>query len=107
MEGFFSPMGQSSHDVDPALLTPDWSLDQGGLRPACIVKLDVRDRSSVVKTLAGLPPEFSEIDILVNNAGLSLGLEPAYQTELEDWETMVDTNIKSRPLGNGSKGDGH
>ena len=62
--------------------------------PVHMVKLDVRDRPSVERTLAGLPPQFSEVDILLNNAGLSLGLEPAYQAELDDWETMVNTNIK-------------
>ena len=62
--------------------------------PVHIVRLDVRDRQSVERTLASLPFEFSETDILLNNAGLSLGLEPAYQTALDDWETMVDTNIK-------------
>lgn len=62
--------------------------------PAHIVKLDVRDRQAVEACLANLPADFSEIDILINNAGLSLGLEPAYQTELDDWETMVDTNVK-------------
>jgi len=62
--------------------------------PVHIVRLDVRDRQSVERTLSSLPPEFSEIDILLNNAGLSLGLEPAYQTDLDDWETMVETNIK-------------
>lgn len=62
--------------------------------PVHIVELDVRDRQSVEKALASLPTEFSEIDILVNNAGLSLGLEPAHETDLDDWEIMVDTNIK-------------
>ncbi|MFO7461631.1 MAG: SDR family oxidoreductase [Desulfatiglandales bacterium] len=62
--------------------------------PVHIVKLDVRDRRSVERTLESLPPEFLETDILINNAGLSLGLEPAYQAQLDDWETMVDTNIK-------------
>lgn len=62
--------------------------------PVHAVKLDVRDRRAVEDFLAALPAEFSEIDILINNAGLSLGLEPAYATDLDDWETMVDTNIK-------------
>jgi 3-hydroxy acid dehydrogenase / malonic semialdehyde reductase len=56
--------------------------------------LDVRDRLQVESVVAGLPPEFAAIDILVNNAGLSLNLEPAYKVPLEDWEVMVDTNIK-------------
>jgi 3-hydroxy acid dehydrogenase / malonic semialdehyde reductase len=58
------------------------------------VTLDVRDRNQIETVLAGLPSEFAVIDILVNNAGLSLSLEPAYKVPLEDWETMVDTNIK-------------
>jgi 3-hydroxy acid dehydrogenase/malonic semialdehyde reductase len=58
------------------------------------VALDVRDRLQVESVVAALPPKFASIDILVNNAGLSLNLEPAYKVPLEDWETMVDTNIK-------------
>lgn len=41
-----------------------------------------------------IPEEYSKIDILVNNAGLALGLEPAHQADLTDWNRMVDTNIK-------------
>ena len=58
------------------------------------VVLDVSDRLQVESIVAGLPAEFSAIDVLVNNAGLSLNLEPAYKVPIEDWETMVDTNIK-------------
>jgi NADP-dependent 3-hydroxy acid dehydrogenase YdfG len=58
------------------------------------IPLDVRDRNGVEAAVAALPPPFSEIDVLLNNAGLALGLEPAHQTDLDDWETMVDTNIK-------------
>ena len=58
------------------------------------VELDVRDRHAVERVIATLPKDFSEIDVLVNNAGLALGLEPAHQASLDDWETMVDTNIK-------------
>jgi 3-hydroxy acid dehydrogenase/malonic semialdehyde reductase len=57
------------------------------------VPLDVRDRAAVENAVANLPKEFAEIDVLVNNAGLGLGLEPAHQTNLDDWETMVATNI--------------
>lgn len=56
--------------------------------------LDVRDREAVERALAGLPGEFSAIDVLVNNAGLALGLEPAQEAHLDDWERMVDTNVK-------------
>ncbi len=58
------------------------------------LELDVRDRAAVDRAVAGLPPEFAAIDVLVNNAGLALGLQPAHRTDMEDWERMVDTNIK-------------
>ncbi|MDO3378196.1 SDR family oxidoreductase [Geoalkalibacter halelectricus] len=57
--------------------------------------LDLRERAAVEKALASLPAEFAEVDVLINNAGLALGLEPAHQTDLDDWDTMVDTNIKA------------
>jgi 3-hydroxy acid dehydrogenase/malonic semialdehyde reductase len=44
--------------------------------------------------VAGLPAEFAEIDVLVNNAGLALGLEPAQNADLDQWDQMVDTNCK-------------
>lgn len=58
------------------------------------VRLDVRDREAITTALATLPAELCAIDLLVNNAGLALGLEPAQQAKLENWEDMVDTNIK-------------
>ncbi|HEX8537584.1 MAG TPA: SDR family NAD(P)-dependent oxidoreductase, partial [Cystobacter sp.] len=45
-------------------------------------------------SLASLPPEFADVDVLVNNAGLGLGLSPAHEASLEDWEAMIDTNCK-------------
>lgn len=66
----------------------------GGAADVCPVPLDVRDRQAVFEAFAGLPPEFAEVDVLVNNAGLALGLEPSWETDLDDWDTMVDTNIK-------------
>lgn len=59
-----------------------------------IIPLDVRDREAVQGAIESLPERFRAIDVLVNNAGLALGLEPAQQADLDDWETMVDTNIK-------------
>ncbi|UPG72195.1 bifunctional NADP-dependent 3-hydroxy acid dehydrogenase/3-hydroxypropionate dehydrogenase YdfG [Roseomonas gilardii subsp. gilardii] len=56
--------------------------------------LDVRDRAAVLKAVEGLPAEWAAVDVLVNNAGLALGLEPAQQADLDDWDTMVDTNVK-------------
>jgi NADP-dependent 3-hydroxy acid dehydrogenase YdfG len=58
------------------------------------IKLDVRDREAVRDALQGLPESFRQVDILINNAGLAMGLEPAHAARLEDWEEMVDTNVK-------------
>lgn len=58
------------------------------------VTFDVRDRQSVEGAIAALPADWRNVDVLVNNAGLALGLEPAYNTQLDDWETMIDTNNK-------------
>lgn len=58
------------------------------------VEFDVRDRAAVTAAVAGLPADFDAVDLLVNNAGLALGLEPAQRASLDDWEQMVDTNIK-------------
>ena len=55
---------------------------------------DVRDREKATKCIKELPAEWQEVDVLVNNAGLALGLEPEYEGNPDDWETMIDTNIK-------------
>ena len=55
-----------------------------------IIPLDVRDRQQVFDQLGAL----QDVDLLLNNAGLALGLEPAWDVNIDDWETMVDTNIK-------------
>ena len=56
--------------------------------------LDVRNKEMVKGLVSSLPPEWKNIDILVNNAGLALGLDPFHRGEEEDWEVMIDTNIK-------------
>lgn len=61
---------------------------------ALALPLDVRDRAAVSDAVATLPEQYAAVDLLVNNAGLALGLEPAHQARLDDWEQMVDTNIK-------------
>ena len=58
------------------------------------VTLDVRDRAAVTELLDQLPAEFAAIDVLVNNAGLALGLSPAQEADLDEWEQMIDTNCK-------------
>ena len=55
---------------------------------------DVRNREEVEKQISSLPADWQNIDVLVNNAGLALGLEPEYEGDLDDWGTMIDTNIK-------------
>ena len=59
-----------------------------------IIDSDVRDRKKINQEIAGLPDGFKRVDILVNNAGLALGLGPAEASDPEDWEMMIDTNIK-------------
>jgi 3-hydroxy acid dehydrogenase / malonic semialdehyde reductase len=56
--------------------------------------LDVRDRAAVTRAVADLPGDWAAIDVCVNNAGLALGLAGAQAAELDDWDAMVDTNIK-------------
>ena len=58
------------------------------------LEFDVRDREAAAAAIQGLPAEWQEIDVLVNNAGGALGLEPDYEGNYEDWDTMIDTNIK-------------
>lgn len=66
----------------------------GGENKCHLISADVRDKEEVENALSGLPEEFGSIDVLVNNAGLALGLGPAEDASLKDWEIMVDTNIK-------------
>jgi serine 3-dehydrogenase (NADP+) len=54
---------------------------------------DIRDEAARDAALDGLPAPFSEIDLLINNAGLALGLEPAQKASLDNWRTMIDTNV--------------
>ena len=55
---------------------------------------DVRNREEAIRQMSELPKEWQDIDVLVNNAGLALGLEPEQDGNMDDWETMIDTNIK-------------
>lgn len=58
------------------------------------LQLDVRDRAAVEQAIRTLPAEFADVGVLVNNAGLARGLEPAHQSDLDDWEQMLDTNCR-------------
>jgi NADP-dependent 3-hydroxy acid dehydrogenase YdfG len=59
-----------------------------------LLQLDVSDRSAVESAISSLPPGWSDIDILINNAGLSRGLDKLHEGDIQDWEEMIDTNIK-------------
>lgn len=79
-----------------------------------VLQLDVCDRTQVESTLAALPEPWKDIDILINNAGLSRGLDKLHEGSIQDWEEMIDTNIKgllyaTRQLVPGmvSRGRGH
>lgn len=93
--------------ITRALLENDWRVIGTGRRRERLGELhaelgenflplvfDVRDRSAVEASLKTIPEAFSPVEVLVNNAGLALGLEPAQEAGLDNWETMVDTNVK-------------
>lgn len=61
------------------------------VKPLCF---DVCDRGEAEKQLNDLPAEWQEIAVLLNNAGLSLGLDPIDKGNIDDWDTMIDTNVK-------------
>ncbi len=68
-------------------------LQASGVR--CLsLQFDIRQKDEVSNAMLQLPPEWRKIDLLVNNAGLAAGLEPLHQNLIEDWEQMIDTNIK-------------
>ena len=58
------------------------------------LRYDVRDRMASEAAVKSIPVGWTDIDVLINNAGLALGLEPEYEGDMDDWETMIDTNIK-------------
>ena len=59
-----------------------------------LLQLDVRDRNAVESAISTLPSAWSDIDILINNAGLSRGLDKLHEGSFQDWEDMIDTNVK-------------
>ncbi|MCK4302565.1 MAG: SDR family oxidoreductase [candidate division Zixibacteria bacterium] len=59
-----------------------------------VQSLDVRNHSAVKEFVAALPEEWRAIEILVNNAGLAQGFDKLHEGEIDDWETMIDTNVK-------------
>ncbi len=60
----------------------------------CVLEFDVRNREAAKKAVESLTGKWAKIDVLVNNAGLALGLDPEYKGDFEDWDIMIDTNVK-------------
>ncbi|MFN4007911.1 MAG: SDR family NAD(P)-dependent oxidoreductase [Chitinophagaceae bacterium] len=60
----------------------------------CSLVFDVRNRKAVKAAIDELPTNWRNIDILVNNAGLALGRDTFHEANLDDWDTMIDTNVK-------------
>jgi NADP-dependent 3-hydroxy acid dehydrogenase YdfG len=69
-------------------------LREAGAADVRIVGLDVRDANAVAEAVSALPPEWEAVEVLVNNAGLSRGLDKLHEGELDDWNEMIDTNVK-------------
>ena len=61
----------------------------------CLLPFDVRDRKAAAEALASLPDEWKAIDILINNAGLVIGVDKEHEGNLDEWDIVIDTNIKS------------
>lgn len=59
-----------------------------------VLNFDVRDRDAATKAVQSLSGKWQKIDVLINNAGLARGLEPEYEGSFQDWDEMIDTNIK-------------
>jgi 3-hydroxy acid dehydrogenase/malonic semialdehyde reductase len=76
------------------LLELEAPLIAAGAAGVLLFQLDVRDRDAVEAAMAGLPADWAGIDVLVNNAGLSRGMNKLYEDDPEDWEEMIDTNVK-------------
>jgi 3-hydroxy acid dehydrogenase / malonic semialdehyde reductase len=70
------------------------ALHAAGAAAVHCFSLDVQDRAAIERTLAALPVGWQEIDVLVNNAGLSRGLDKVWEGRPQDWEEMIDTNVK-------------
>jgi NADP-dependent 3-hydroxy acid dehydrogenase YdfG len=69
-------------------------LKESGAAELHCFALDVRDNAAVVSAIENLPEEWKRMDVLVNNAGLSRGLDKVYEGKVEDWDEMIDTNVK-------------
>jgi 3-hydroxy acid dehydrogenase/malonic semialdehyde reductase len=69
-------------------------LKEAGAADVYSFALDVRENAAVISAIENLPDNWKQIEVLVNNAGLSRGLAKVYQSDVEDWDEMIDTNVK-------------
>ena len=70
-------------------------VDEFGADKVHPAAFDIRDAGAMDKALASLPAAFKDVDLLINNAGLALGTAPAQECDLEQWNTMIDTNVRA------------
>jgi NADP-dependent 3-hydroxy acid dehydrogenase YdfG len=66
----------------------------GNASDVLCLSFDIRNKDEVEKAVNGLPQQWRNIDVLVNNAGLAAGLNPLQEGSIDDWEQMIDTNVK-------------
>lgn len=98
--GFGSAMARAFAALGSRLILHGRSLEKlRGLEreltvPHLSLGFDLRDTGAAARAIKNLPPAWQEIDVLINNAGGALGLEPAQTSELDDWDTMVDVNVR-------------
>jgi len=69
-------------------------VDEFGADKVCPAVFDIRDLDAMNKAIDALPAGFKDIDLLINNAGLALGTAPAQECDLDQWNTMIDTNVR-------------
>ena len=82
------------HELEDRAASPSSPGAAGSPTRVLTLNFDVQDRAAVFAAIAGLPPEWQKIDLLINNAGLALGRDYFDEANLQDWETMIDTNVK-------------
>lgn len=70
-------------------------VDEFGADKVHAAAFDIRDAAAMDAALAELPKNFRDVDLLINNAGLALGTAPAQNCDLEQWNTMIDTNVRA------------
>jgi len=93
-------LGKNNYDLiltgrrNDRLINLKNEIESLGKPEVLILCFDIRRRKQVREAIAGLPTEWRNIDVLINNAGLASGLDNIQNGDIEDWEKMIDTNIK-------------